>query len=96
MDTPLAKVLAWLPMTQKELGARCKLLQPTVSRLVTGSLPMSRNMAARIIKALDPDRRVISEVHLLYPEQFEGWRPGPNASIGERRGTVRQREAPTA
>lgn len=83
MDTPFSRALVYLGVTQKELSERTGLLQPTVSRLVNGGLPMSRDMAARILDVLDPARTTITELQLLYPLRYPDWRPVQNVVDGD-------------
>ena len=91
MDTPFSRALVYLGVTQKELSERAGLLQPTVSRLVSGNLLMSRDMAARILDVLDPARATITELQLLYPLRYPDWRPGQNAVDGEASGGQAER-----
>lgn len=73
--TPIQKALAAIGMTQMELARLANRPQPTISRLCTGSLPCSRDMAALIIDVVDPGRTVIDERHLLFPERYTDWQP---------------------
>jgi hypothetical protein len=67
-DTPLAKVLRSLGVTQDALAARLGLRQGSLSRLVRR---VSRpKHASRILDAIDPERQVLDELHLLYPERY--------------------------
>lgn len=91
--TPFARVLQHLDLTQRVAAARCGILAPTMSRMVTGSLPVSRDMAERILDALDPGRVVFNELHLLYPARFRAWQPSGTVPESSVDGTARSPRA---
>lgn len=70
--TPLSQVLTHLGMTQQQLGARLRMTQGRVSRIVRHG-QASKKVARRIVDAIDPGRRLISELHVLYPASYRDW-----------------------
>lgn len=76
-DTPLAKALRHLGITQVQLGAMVGVDQPRISRAVK-HCRMKEELAGRILDAIDPDRKLkLNEGHLLlarrYPLSFGVW-----------------------
>lgn len=76
-DTPLAKAMRHLKITQVELARRLGVQQSSVSRIVRYgriSAGVSADMAERIATAIArPD--VIDERHILYPHRYPDWAP---------------------
>ena len=76
-NCPVSRVLARFGLLQKELAARGGLSQPLVARLCSGKLRVSQDMAARICDAVDPERQVLDERHLLYPDRYPDFKSAP-------------------
>src|SRR5260221_6551911 len=90
--TPLAKALRHLGRTQESTAAALGVRQSSFSKLVR-HVPRPRT-ATRILDVIDPDRSLLTELHLLYPERYPDWAPPDeleqlaNAFDAERRGDV--------
>ena len=55
---------------QKELAQRSRLSGPTISRCLSGDLLISREVAEKLAKVLDLDRKMLVELALLDRIQF--------------------------
>jgi hypothetical protein len=82
--TPLAKALRYLGLTQEGVAARLGVRQGAFSKLVR-RIPRPA-MAARVLNEVDPERRLLTELHLLFPERYPDWEPpvgaAPNGTVG--------------
>lgn len=71
--TPLAKALRHLGRTQEATAAALGMRQGAFSKLVRRCpRPVT---AARVLDVVDPDRKLLNELMLLYPERYPSWEP---------------------
>ncbi len=75
MVTPLARLLVARRITQQQLAKAVHCGQASISRIVNGRTGADLAIVARIVDYLDPERAEFNELHLLYPQRFEDWRP---------------------
>lgn len=72
-STPLAKALRHLGRTQESVATALGMRQGAFSKLVRH---VARpKVAQRVLAVVDPERCLLTELHLLYPERFEDWEP---------------------
>ncbi len=72
-ETPLARGLRFLGISQTTLSGRLGVSQGRVSKLVRRVGRPA--MAKRLLDAVDPERKLLTELHLLYPERYQSWEP---------------------
>lgn len=78
--TPLAKALRHLGRTQEATAAALGMRQGAFSKLVRRCpRPV---VAARVLDVVDPERRLLNELHLLFPERFPDYQPHGAAPSG--------------
>ena len=82
--TPLGKTLKALNLHQEKLATETSINQGTISKLLSGHRAASPKLAAKIIDYLDPDRLLLNELMILYPERYSTWeypeQPEPSKS----------------
>ena len=76
-QSPLAKVMRARGIRQAELAETMGTGQSNISAVVVRGT-RSRRFAERVLDAVDHDRKVLNELHLLYPERYPDWEMPPN------------------